>query len=254
MHPHPLTHPLSCTCTCTPHHSRFQPIIPFTSKVTVIVVIVLADLTEGILRSTPRRQTLATTTTNIITITNTDTCDIHSLEMSAVPNQKEAAIDLIDWAHACLYADGELITYDRLLETLSAVPEAIKAEFRSNLSLWTAEGIRTAYEAVQVAKVAIADTERRSDKYRQNMRHFYEIACPKAYEEFVARSDKYDESVAASLRELHAFVDGVTVTTIPDRNFVLSAIKREWRALGWGEARVWEPLYELVTGRELVNE
>ncbi|KAI4267475.1 MAG: hypothetical protein L6R38_008245 [Xanthoria sp. 2 TBL-2021] len=174
--------------------------------------------------------------------------------MAAVINQKEAVLDLIDWAHGSLYVDGELITYDRLVETLKSIPEAIKAEFLNNARLWGFEGLSTASRAVSVANVAVADTERRSAKYRQNMRHFYEIACPEAYAVFVAGSDEYDEHVAASLQALHDFVDGVQVTAVADKKDVLSDIKRDWRMLGWGEARLWEPLYTLVTGRELVNE
>ncbi|KAL8838259.1 MAG: hypothetical protein Q9205_007010 [Flavoplaca limonia] len=160
---------------------------------------------------------------------------------------------LIDWAVTVLAAEGALLTYDAILTKLEPVPEAIKYEFRRWPQLWTLGGCIKVSESVHTANLAIADVKRRKAAYRRRMRQLFEIAVPKAY---AAGSD--DGAVKASLSALHEFVAEVKITaviaTVAEERAVLSAIKKDWRMLGWDEARMWEPLYELVTGRELVNE
>ncbi|KAL8668894.1 MAG: hypothetical protein Q9168_006491 [Polycauliona sp. 1 TL-2023] len=142
--------------------------------------------------------------------------------MSAFIQRKE---QLIDDAIADLAIQGEQVTYVGIMDML---------------------------EPIERANLAILEIERRAKGYHANMRRFFDIALPIANAADVL-SEGYGE-VVASISALHDFVGGVKTTTARERGDVLADIRREWRMLGWEEARVWEPLYTLVTGRELVNE
>ncbi|KAL8648526.1 MAG: hypothetical protein Q9226_005952 [Calogaya cf. arnoldii] len=167
---------------------------------------------------------------------------------------EDAVHGLINWAHESLYVDGQAIHYDRLLEVLREVPEAIAAIFHVEDRLWCLEGIQHTSVAHKLATRAVDRIEARRGRYRRNMRHFYEIALPKAHAAWLAGSEDCDEVVLASLCALHNFVGWVEAPAIREQKDVLSDIKRDWRLLGWDEMRLWAPLYEFVTGRELVNE
>ncbi|KAL8905558.1 MAG: hypothetical protein Q9171_006625 [Xanthocarpia ochracea] len=165
----------------------------------------------------------------------------------------EDVLDLIEYARDSM--SGEHVTFDRIRDFLKPFPDAIADEFSRRIHLWTDHAaITKAQYTFSTALAAIAEMERRSARYRRNMRQFYELAVPKAYEAFITGSDAYDDVVASSLCELHNFVAATKVTTIGDKKKVLSDIKRDWRMLGGWEAKMWEPLYEIVTGRELLNE
>ncbi len=165
----------------------------------------------------------------------------------------EDVLDLIEDARDSM--SGEHVTFDRIRDFLAPLPKAIEDELSMRSHLWTnVEAITKAQYTFNTAVAAIAEMERRSARYRRNMRQFYELAVPKAYEAFITGSDAYDDVVASSLCELHNFVAATKVTAIGDKKSVLSDIKRDWRMLGGQEAEMWEPLYEIVTGRELLNE
>ncbi|KAL8997330.1 MAG: hypothetical protein Q9169_003364 [Polycauliona sp. 2 TL-2023] len=100
--------------------------------------------------------------------------------------------------------------------------------------------------------LAMARIEVRADIYRRNMRHFSDIAEARARAVPIHADDS--ARVFASLSALQDFVRGVQITTTREQRDVFPDVLREWRFLGWTEARLWEPLYELITGRDLVNE
>ncbi|KAL8863196.1 MAG: hypothetical protein Q9178_000571 [Gyalolechia marmorata] len=177
--------------------------------------------------------------------------DIYLSDMPAT--HYEDVLDLIDYARDSMA--GEHVTFDRIRDFLKPLPHAIEDESSRRIRVLTnLEAITKAQYIFSTAEAAIAEMEKRSARYRRNMRHFYELAVPKAYEAFITGSDAYDDVVASSLCELHDFVAATKVTAIGDKKSVLSDLKRDWRMLGGPEAKMWEPLYEIVTGRELLNE
>ncbi|KAL8777929.1 MAG: hypothetical protein Q9213_007642 [Squamulea squamosa] len=163
------------------------------------------------------------------------------------------AYELIHYAIESMAA--EHITFDRILDFLRPFPEKIEDQFTKRPHLWfNWPALTKVHSVLRIARLAVAEIKRRKAMYRRNMHHFYEIALPKVYAEFAAGSYAYDEVVAKSLWDLHHFVAGTNTNAIRDKKEVLSDLKRDWRMLGSQEARLYEPLWEIVTGKELVNE
>ncbi|KAL8765870.1 MAG: hypothetical protein Q9209_007171 [Squamulea sp. 1 TL-2023] len=167
--------------------------------------------------------------------------------------KKDDACELIDYAIESM--SGQHITFDRILDFLRPFPQAIRDEFTSRPHLWfNMPALTKVHRTLDIAKLAVIELERRSATYQRNMRHFYEMALPKVYSEFVAGSDAYDELAKRSLWDLHRLVGDTKATIACDKKEVLSDLKRDWRMLGSQEARLYEPLWEVVTGKELMNE
>ncbi|KAL8725369.1 MAG: hypothetical protein Q9166_007385 [cf. Caloplaca sp. 2 TL-2023] len=143
---------------------------------------------------------------------------------------REAVLNLIDYATIAAEDkyEGD-VTFDRILEFLNPIPDAIKEEMAQRPHLWfTEEAIIRVNDAVKVAKIAIAVTKIDNVTYQINMQQLRRIANQQS--EYGTRATKFS-----------------------NRKQVLSDIRRAWRKLGGEEARRHVPLYELVTGRELIN-
>ncbi|KAL8763271.1 MAG: hypothetical protein Q9184_000911 [Pyrenodesmia sp. 2 TL-2023] len=108
---------------------------------------------------------------------------------------------------------------------------------------------------------AIQDEMDQDRQYQQDMRRFLLMAVPElldAYEcvDDAAALEAGDLVVLAlqSARRLAIETEHVIVEDMGDAREVIRRLRRHWRFLGNGTAAPYEPLYELVTGRPLMNE
>ncbi|KAL8815039.1 MAG: hypothetical protein Q9223_005794 [Gallowayella weberi] len=170
-------------------------------------------------------------------------------------NVRTAAHELIDYT--CESMQGEHATFERVLDFLDTLKEAMQEHFTAHFEWWfDPERLAEAERAHNIVDLAITITEYRSSKYERNMRRFYEVALMKMYGAIVADPTAYDDNddVHESLGDLNWLVGDAESPSHRDWKEVISELKQAWRLLGWEEARRWEPLYEAVTGKELRNE
>ncbi|KAL8800526.1 MAG: hypothetical protein Q9182_005126 [Xanthomendoza sp. 2 TL-2023] len=164
-----------------------------------------------------------------------------------------AALELIDYT--CDGMHGQHATFDRVLDFLRTLKEAMAQHFFIRVEWWfDLERLTTAGRAHDIVNLAIIIIENRSGKYRRNLRRFYEVALVEMYGVIVVDPTAYDDEVHDSLGDLNKLVGDAQSPAHRDWTEVISDLKRDWRMLGREEARRWEPLYEAVTGKELRNE
>ncbi|KAI4183721.1 MAG: hypothetical protein L6R41_005236 [Letrouitia leprolyta] len=109
---------------------------------------------------------------------------------------------------------------------------------------------------IAIIDKAIQDEVMQHYEYLANLRRFYEIALPKVirreyYHQGAFKSMHQD--VFESLQYLMAEIDFCDVDSIGDKKQVFVNLKRQWRWLGCPTAP-YEPLYEFVLDRPLLNE
>ncbi|KAL8921533.1 MAG: hypothetical protein Q9208_005687 [Pyrenodesmia sp. 3 TL-2023] len=108
---------------------------------------------------------------------------------------------------------------------------------------------------------AIQDEVAQDRQYQQDMRRFLMMAVPELLDAYNCVHDattlEADDLIVLALqsaRRLAIETDHVAVEGMGNAREVIRRLRRHWRFLGNGTAAPYEPLYELVTGRPLINE
>ncbi|KAI4243101.1 MAG: hypothetical protein L6R40_003651 [Gallowayella cf. fulva] len=133
-----------------------------------------------------------------------------------------AALDLIHQVCDNMY--GEHITFGLILHVLHAIEDVVEETLPLHPNVEAAAKV-----SHDIFDIAIDEVENRASKYRRNKQLLRQLA---GYE----------------------VVNNPNETADWDRSQVLSDLRRDWRLLGNQEASCWEDLYELATGKELMNE
>lgn len=108
---------------------------------------------------------------------------------------------------------------------------------------------------------AIQDELDQDRQYQQDMRRFLLMAVPELLDAYHCVHDaatlQADDLIVLALqsaRRLAIETEHVIVEDMGNAREVIRRLRRHWRFLGNGTAAPYEPLYELVTGRPLINE
>ncbi|KAI4178624.1 MAG: hypothetical protein LQ346_007376 [Caloplaca aetnensis] len=169
------------------------------------------------------------------------------------PSQKDTAVDL-RWT-----------VRDHLADMTSTT--AIIDQLLSLKRAWTRERVEGQVCSVELLEPlvsmndAIRDELDRDRQYQQDMRRLLMMAVPELLDAYECVDDaatlQPDDLVVLALqsaRRLAIETDHVIVEDLGDARGVIRRLRRHWRWLGNGTAAPYEPLYELVTGRPLINE